>query len=313
MADDLAGSPTPPGMEEALAQPQPASIAPQSSLAGTPPPEGLEQEVYGDPVEQIKAFGEAAMRGATLGTSDLAETRLLGVDPNAIKARRNANPITSFVGSGLGGAGLVGLTGGLGGLAAGTVGEGLAAAALGGAGEGAIFGAGNLVSDYALGDPNLNAQKIMADVGIGALLGGVVGGAVGPGGVFGKKVADVADAANASSQAEEAIANAGTVKNSNLGSPSGDIDGQTSDTLIRGLNPEKGNVKDIIAAGQALGAPVTEGMTSSNRWVQQAEDALVNGAPTIAGIQRQTGFLRQHHAVQPLGHRVQIVTGCPKC
>ena len=42
--------------------------------------------------------------------------------------------------------------------------------------EGALLGAGNAVSDYSLGDPSLNAQKVLAYVGGGALLGAGLGG-----------------------------------------------------------------------------------------------------------------------------------------
>lgn len=50
-----------------------------------------------------------------------------------------------------------------------------AARAIGYGAEGAAFGAGNINSDLALGDPNLNSQKIMQTIGTGALMGSGLG------------------------------------------------------------------------------------------------------------------------------------------
>lgn len=52
----------------------------------------------------------------------------------------------------------------------------IGAKALGGAGVGSLFGAGSAVSDAALGDSSLTAEKLIASVGLGALLGGAGGG-----------------------------------------------------------------------------------------------------------------------------------------
>jgi hypothetical protein len=45
--------------------------------------------------------------------------------------------------------------------------------------QGTTFGAGQLVSDYSLGDPDLNAQKIISTLGFSALLGGTANVALG--------------------------------------------------------------------------------------------------------------------------------------
>jgi hypothetical protein len=55
------------------------------------------------------------------------------------------------------------------------------AAGLGRGVEGAAFGAGGALSEEALGDPDANAQQLLAAVGSGALLGFGVGGAFGAG------------------------------------------------------------------------------------------------------------------------------------
>lgn len=54
-----------------------------------------------------------------------------------------------------------------------------ASAGLGSAVEGSVYGLGQSVSEYGLGDPDLNGQKIMANMGYGALLGGGLGAAIG--------------------------------------------------------------------------------------------------------------------------------------
>lgn len=135
------------------------------------------QDKHGSAPQTILAGIEAVARGGTLGTSDYLETATGASTPEAIQGRMAANPTTAFLGN-IAGAGMLTLaTGGFGGLASGIeagVG-GLAGRALGTAAEGAIFGAGNVVSDAALGDPHLNAQKVLSDIGMGAALGGGLG------------------------------------------------------------------------------------------------------------------------------------------
>lgn len=143
-----------------------------------------QQSQYGTPSQQALAGVEGFGRGASLGTSDYL-TRLYST-PEDVRARAEANPLTSGVGSLLGGTALLAGTGGLGGLAAGVegaagrvLGEGLAgkvaSGALGTAAEGAVLGGGNVVSDLALGDPDLSAQKVLAEVGMPALFGAGLG------------------------------------------------------------------------------------------------------------------------------------------
>src|SRR5262249_3577032 len=47
--------------------------------------------------------------------------------------------------------------------------------------EGAFYGAGNVIHENALGDPNLTAQSAIAQIGMSALLGGGLGVAFGAG------------------------------------------------------------------------------------------------------------------------------------
>lgn len=137
-----------------------------------------EQAKYGGYGQQALAGLEGAARGASLGTSDFAETRSGLASKEDVAAREEANPITSFLGNVAGATGLTVATGGLGGLATGikgVLGSGMLGHALASAAEGAVFGAGNAVSDTALGDGSVNAQKILADIGMGSALGGGLG------------------------------------------------------------------------------------------------------------------------------------------
>ena len=128
----------------------------------------VKQEKYGTPSQLVKTAVEGAGRGLTLGGSDYL-LQLAGENPEDIRGRMEANPGVSFTGDLIGGAAsgkafLSPLAG-----AVGLSGIGAAAA------EGAVFGSGNVVSDEALGDTKINAQKILTDIGIGAAFGGGLG------------------------------------------------------------------------------------------------------------------------------------------
>lgn len=130
------------------------------------------QDQYGSRTQQLEAGAAGLARGVSLGLSDLALTKSGAVSPETLKGLQTANPAMSNVGQLVGGAGLVGLTGG---ASAFTEGAGSAAQIAGTSAEGGLFGAGNALSDYAMGDPNLNAQKIAAHIGTGALFGAGLG------------------------------------------------------------------------------------------------------------------------------------------
>jgi hypothetical protein len=137
---------------------------------------------YGTPVEMLKTAGEQALSGATLGFSKALETKgfpALGIPaittPEAIAGREAANPITSTLANIGGGAGLILGTGGLGGIA----GEIGTAGKIGiGALEGAGFGGINQATDDWSQNKALDAQKIAASAGLGALIGGAGAGIV---------------------------------------------------------------------------------------------------------------------------------------
>lgn len=123
------------------------------------------QSKYGGVGQQLQTGLESAESGATLGGSDVIQG--LAGNAEAVKARRAANPTTAAIGQIAGNIGLGAITGGFGALGLGRV----ATSAL----EGGALGAGNVVSEAGLGDPELNAQKALSEIGTGALLGGSIG------------------------------------------------------------------------------------------------------------------------------------------
>lgn len=141
-----------------------------------------DSQTYGSPTEMAKTAIEQGLSGATLGASKVLETQgipSLGIPaittPEAVAGREAANPITSGLSNVAGTAGMILGTGGLGSL-----GEGAGVAAR--VGLGALEGAGiggvtTATDDWSQNKP-LDAQKIAANAGLGALLGGV-GGVIG--------------------------------------------------------------------------------------------------------------------------------------
>ena len=141
-------------------------------------PESPEEAKFGES-GPLKATLAGAARGATFGLSDVGLTKTGLVNPETLAGLEQAFPGYSALGGVGGAAGLGILTGGLS-----TVPEAALTAAGAGpwvakigaeAGVGALFGAGNVVSDKALGDPDLNAQKIISQIGFGTILGAGIG------------------------------------------------------------------------------------------------------------------------------------------
>lgn len=146
---------------------------------------------------KLLAGGAAAARGLTLGLSDRA-MRNLGAEAGTLRDLEEGEPLTSTALEVGGGIASVALTGGASGIgkaavgAAKMTGKGLMARAgakaleLGVAGgiEGAAFGAGKAITEDALGRADLNAESLIANAGLGALIGVGVGGVLGGGGVL---------------------------------------------------------------------------------------------------------------------------------
>lgn len=138
------------------------------------------QETHGGLGQQALGLVEGGARGVSLGFSDYLGNQLSKVSPTFSQENRRkrieANPGTEFLGNAAGGVGLLALTGGLSAPAEALAGTGLLGRVLGYGAEGAIFGAGNANSEYALGDDEaLSGDKLRAHIGMGAALGGGLG------------------------------------------------------------------------------------------------------------------------------------------
>lgn len=170
--------------------------------------EQLKKDKYSGVIPTLKAAGLGAARSASFGTSDQLLTASKFMTPEEIKDYEEQHPIATGVGEvgGILGAVVAPEAGVLGALSApvkavsrlgGAVGETLVPAAeatspaiqriiakaaqvgAGSAVEGAVYGLGQSVSEHALGDPDLNAEKVLSNVGTGAVFGGLLGGALG--------------------------------------------------------------------------------------------------------------------------------------
>jgi hypothetical protein len=160
------------------------------------------EEALGGAEGGALAAGAGALRGATLGLSDVAMTELGFAKPSTLKALEEAQPEASVGGEvggtllsllvpGAGEASAAGTVAKLSKAAAGagtkllgkgatSVGGRLATRALEGAVEGTFYGAGHALSQAAIKDEELTAEKLLSEAGMGALIG-FGGGALGEG------------------------------------------------------------------------------------------------------------------------------------
>lgn len=260
---------------------------------------------YGDTLGSIKAFGLGAARSASFGLSDEFLTKTGAIKPEDIKAYKEANPTATGAGE-IGGvlaailapeSGILGavsapvkavsrvggaITEAAAPLAesiAGKIAGRAAAAGAGSAVEGAAYGLGQSVSEHALGDPDLNAEKVMANVGFGAATGGALGGLFGAahGAIekafpkflseVDKKAIDAGDWGAMADASEET--------------------GIEREGFLTGLSKKKANASEIESAANELGAPVLPGMVSDSKIVQKAQSALLEGPPSYPSIQAQ--------------------------
>jgi hypothetical protein len=185
------------------------------------------EEEKGTTAGVIKSAALGAARGLSFGLSDVLLTETGGIlTPQEAKEYKEANPIASTVGevggmiaptllssgTSLIGQGARGVSAGVrAAQAVGTAAEKGVAKILGdaagkslarrviqkgiekGAGsftEGLFFGTGQLVTEQTLGDTPLTAEKVISHIGLGALVGGAVGGGLGAGGVLAKEAAE---------------------------------------------------------------------------------------------------------------------------
>jgi hypothetical protein len=262
------------------------------------------QQTYGEGLgNAAKAFGAGALRSATFGASDQFLTKTGAVSPETLHNLSKYNPGSTFAGEATGilgsfaapeieGAGALlnpvraaaKLGEGIEGAAAGALGAGTAESAAGNilrsgaakfagsAAEGAAYGAGQSVSEDALGDPSLNAQKVISNIGMGAVLGGTVGTALGM--VLPKPTKFI-------SEVDKPLLEAGDLGAAVRASDS--ISPEQKKTVLEHLSDVgklKDNAEEIRSAADELGAPLVPGQLSKSQVVQDTASGLINGVPT---------------------------------
>lgn len=178
---------------------------PDSDLPEETEAKPAKEEKYGTGSQQAIAGLEGVAKGVAGPLATLAETKLLGVKPEDIVGREEANPWTHGIGeaAGLGGSLLLGtgeaaLIGKVGEAAAGAAKLGkIGSTALKGALETGLFQGGDEISKYILGqsDPESPVSSALAHVGASMLLGGAGGVALG---AAGSKLQQLAEGKTAS-------------------------------------------------------------------------------------------------------------------
>lgn len=163
-----------------------AKVEAQGGAVATPEQIGQarDQWEYSGLGSTAKAAGAAALRGATLGLSDVVIGGLGGSEE--LEKLRRWNPRASFAGelAGTVAGGFVGgpvsaanaAGAGIERLAASAVGKGILSTTARGIGEGAIFGVGGALTEAALGDDYSKLGELLSSqIGLGALMGGGAG------------------------------------------------------------------------------------------------------------------------------------------
>lgn len=140
------------------------------------PVTGVNPENYGDESGAVGAAARGAIHGSSFGllrdfTTSEPERELAQAENKEHPIAYGAGELAGTVLSPLNKVGVL-----VEGPRAATAAARLGQRALGGAAVGTLFGAGNAVSDAALGDPDLTADKVLAHIGLGALLGAAGGG-----------------------------------------------------------------------------------------------------------------------------------------
>jgi hypothetical protein len=149
-------------------------------------------------------------------------------------------------------------------------------AAAGSAVEGALFGAGNAVSEAALGDTDLTGEKLLSHVGIGAVLGAGLGGVLGT--------------------AEAAIPVAVQKAQETMGSSVSKLAQFLPDSLVKGVAQASGVIsgKDPEVIEKLLSQPFTaEGAAMRRSAVESLSDQESVIRDTTSAIDEQLGGMKQ--------------------
>lgn len=259
-----------------------------------------DEEKYGTPGQMALTAAEGGAKGllgpiATGGERVLSEAGIAGLSPEEQTRRQEVNPWihggSEVAGLGLGavsGAGegaLLEIAGegalkaaGL--VGAKTLGAKASALALKGAIETSLFQTGDELSQR-INDPSMAISSAIPHIGLSALIGaggGLALGAVSPlwQKAFGSSVEQgIQDFKNSmEGDVTDAIAQ-GPVK-------------QIEESGLTGrLRKQKSNAAELTDIASENDLPLPQGITSDSKEIQQAEDSLLNGPPTVPSIARR--------------------------
>lgn len=253
-----------------------------------------DEDKFGGTGGELKAFVAGAARAATFGFSDQALTRSGLAKPETLKGLQETDPAASFGGelAGIAGPALFGDEAGLANIpgavsrlghaaegAAGALGAGtITAKALGYGAEGAAYGAGQSLSENALGDHDLVSEKTLANIGLSSALMGGLGSIIG--------ARELGRAADASSAADKfAVAKA-----ERMAAPGSeesvlaqtDLPAEDKLSFIKNFKKQKFGADDMREEFKQAGLPEVLGMMSDNKTIQKMSSAIAQ-LPTPVG------------------------------
>jgi hypothetical protein len=306
--------------DQAVAQSDPVPASVDAQQPGNAPsfiPDNQfqsDEETYGTLPQQALTAVEGGAQGyvgpvATAAERALTEAGVPGLTPQEQEARAQVNPWThglsevAGLGAGfatgtgearaleeIGSLGLKAAAKPLAGLAEKTaLGSKLAGSALRGAIETTLYTAGDDTSKI-INNPSLSVSTAMANLPLSALIGAGGGAILGPLSPFWEK-----ESGDAVAQGITDFNNTldGTVTDQAAAKPIQDI---VQSGLEGFVGKQKSNAAEIADIAERNQWPLAEGMTSDNKLVQKAEDALLNGPPTIPSIARQKLYQQGYDA-----------------
>lgn len=251
---------------------------------------------FSTPGQQIGTAVEGAVKGfispaaVTYAENKLSELGVPGLSKEEQTGREEANPwihglseaagMAGSLATGVGEAGL--LSKGIGAVlpAGASIAAKLGSSAIRGALESGLIQGDSEISRSMLGqgDPETPVASALAHMGAAGLFGGVIGGGLAGTGMGLKALAASKTAKAAGETLQDIGARMNVPTEAELANES---------ILSRGLPRLKENAKDILGSAERLDLPVMNGMVSGDRAVQMAEDALLNGPPTMPALKRQ--------------------------